>query len=572
MPKYHRTFISTKYFSMLFSGTVLMVLTALMGTADTVIAGIVLGESAVTGVCLVLPVYALASFFAVCFSYGVPILYARETGAFRKAEADRYFGVGLAVNVLIGLIMFAAILIGGDAYLKLFISDGPAYNSGSEYLRWMKYAILILPLNELLDGMVFSDGDERITLVANLTQGLLKLGLSVVFCRRMGAKGLAIASLVGFAASIGISCVHFLRPGNTLKPNLAFSPAMLRSIVKFGIVDGSTHLFVSLFTFAVSLFMAARFGEEMVVLVSVITLLKEGQIVFEGIGEAITPIISVYLGEGNTPGVRRVWRLARWSQWVEGLLCTALLLVGAPLIVGLLGMEDPATARCAAWGLRLLSLTLVFTCGMFVDSSYFILVERISLGVFDVLLRELLPALPLAVLGGLVGGVYGLFVGLAASPPLGWLISREYIKRRYGRENYPLFLADLEREKRVELLEFRVTPEAVVEARDRLGDMLKKSGCPERQVNRAMLLFEELFMRIHDCNAGRTVLAECAVEIGETIRLITKDNGRIMDLTDADRDVGSLRAYALSSLMEAHAPRRVHTLALSYNRNALEIR
>ena len=146
---------------MLFSGTVLMVLTALMGTADTLIAGIVLGESAVIGVCLVMPVYALASFFAVCFSYGVPILHARETGAFRKAEADRCFGVGLTVNSLVGILMFVAILAGGDAYLKLLVNSGPAYESGSEYLRWMKYAILLLPFNELLDGMLFADGMRR---------------------------------------------------------------------------------------------------------------------------------------------------------------------------------------------------------------------------------------------------------------------------------------------------------------------------------------------------------------------------------------------------------------------------
>ena len=40
MAKIQKTFISSKYFSMLWSGTILMVLTALMGIADTLIAGI----------------------------------------------------------------------------------------------------------------------------------------------------------------------------------------------------------------------------------------------------------------------------------------------------------------------------------------------------------------------------------------------------------------------------------------------------------------------------------------------------------------------------------------------------
>ena len=44
-----------------------MVLTAIMGMLDTLIAGIILGEEAVAGICLVLPIDSLASFFAVGF-------------------------------------------------------------------------------------------------------------------------------------------------------------------------------------------------------------------------------------------------------------------------------------------------------------------------------------------------------------------------------------------------------------------------------------------------------------------------------------------------------------------------
>ena len=569
-----KTFISSKYLSMLCSGTVLMVLTAIMGIVDTLVAGIVLGEDAVTGICLVVPIYSLASFFAVFFSYGVPILYARKIGDFRKEEADRCFGVGLTAVSVIGLLMFVSILLGGDAYLRSFYPDGPVYEHAQVYLSWMKYAVLLLPLNELMDGMLFADGDDTVVLAANLSQGLLKVVLSAVLCRQMGAGGLALASSVSFAASVLISCLHFFRPGNTLKPNLAFSPAVLGTALKLGVVDASAHLFLSLFTAAFNLFVVKRFGEEMLVLVAVIMLLREGQIVFEGIGEAITPLISTYLGEGNYPGVRKIWKLARRSLWVESLLSTAFLLVGAPWIIGLLGIRDSETALRAVWALRMLSLTLVFTCRLYLDSSYFILVDRISLGVLDCLLRDLLPALPLAVLGGLIGGVYGMFIGLTAAPPLGYLLSLWFIKKRYGRENYPLFLADKEREKRVSFYEFTVGPEAITETRDELGAALRDNGIRDVLVKHVMLTFEELFMLIYDCSRGqgRPVLAECMVEIGDSVRMITKDNGQITDLTNPDQGVRSFRAYFFSNLVEAFTKHHGHFLALSYNRNVLEIR
>ena len=69
-----KTFISSKYYSLLLSGTILMMLAAAMSVVDTLIAGVILGEYAVDGVCLVLPIYSFANFVAVVFSYGVPII------------------------------------------------------------------------------------------------------------------------------------------------------------------------------------------------------------------------------------------------------------------------------------------------------------------------------------------------------------------------------------------------------------------------------------------------------------------------------------------------------------------
>ena len=426
MRRNQKTFISSKYLSMLGSGTILMVLTTIMGIADTLIAGMMLGESAVSGICLALPIYSLASFFAVFLSYGVPIIYAGEMGAFRKAEADRSFGVGLTVSLGSGILMFLFVLLWGDAFLRAYHPGTQVYAYASDYLVWMKSAVLLLPLNELLDGMLFADGDEHISLATNLAQGCVKIILSVVLCRSMGVQGLVLASVISFAVSLLISCVHFFRPGNTLRVNLAFSPAILRNIMKYGIVDAGTHLSLSLFTVAMNFFVMRVLGPEKLILVSVITLLRESQILFEGIGEAITPLMSMYLGEKCYPGVRRVWKLAVWSVRAESLLATAFLLVSAPAVVSLIGIRDPLTASCAVRGLRIMSLTLIFSCRLFLDSSYFILVDNIGLGVLDTCLRELVPALPLAVLGGLLGGADGMYIGLMVSPALGCAVGSVY--------------------------------------------------------------------------------------------------------------------------------------------------
>ena len=249
-----KTFISSKYNSLLLSGTFLMMLAAAMGVVDTLIAGVILGEYAVDGICLVLPIYSFANFVSVIFSYGVPVLYAGKMGALKKDEANKCFGVGLTISVFIGILLFLLIHIGGDAYLKTYHSNERVYTCASEYLFWMKYVVLILPFNELIDGMLFADGDEKLNLEAHIVQGLAKIFLSVVLCRNIGVKGPAIASFISYIISILISCIHFFRPSNTLRPNAAFSLPVVLDILKFGVVDSSTHLFVSLFNVAVNFF------------------------------------------------------------------------------------------------------------------------------------------------------------------------------------------------------------------------------------------------------------------------------------------------------------------------------
>ena len=556
---------------MLLSGTLLAVITSVFFMTDTLVAGIMLGEKAVEAVNIVLPVYSMAEFIALIFTLGVPILYVNKLGAFHKKEADRCFGMGLLVTAVVGLLLFFLIQLCKDSYLESFLQDGKIYGLAEDYLDWIKYVIMLIPANFLLNGMVYADGDEDLALAGGLMNGIGHIVFAVFLSQSMGIKGLGLASFISIAVSFLVLLVHFFRKSNTLRLRLYFSFRLLGSILKYGIVDACAYLFISLFTAGLSYYMISYFGEETLIVMSVFALIKETQLIFDGIGEAITPIMSMYLGEETYPGVRKVWKLARRSVRIESLIISLLLIIFAPQLISILGVEDATVAGEAAWGLRILSLTLIFSCRMFLDSSYFILINRIPLGVLACLLRDLIPALPFTLLGGWIGGIYGMFVGLMISPVAGYAMLVLYVRIRYGPESYALFLTEKEKNQSRILYEFSVTPDHITQIRDQIGERLTEKGFADSLVNKTMLLFEELFMTIYEKNSGREVLAECAVEMGEHILLILKDDGENLDLTDTDREVHSLRAYILSNLMGTYTTKRVHFLTLSYNRNAIEV-
>ena len=570
--RYNKTFISSKYYTMLAGGTVTSLLVAAVVMADTFIAGLMLGERGVAGVNLVMPIYALASFFAMVFSLGAPILYSNQIGAFQKDEADKTFGTSLLLAIVAGVVLFIVLLLFGNAYLLFYHADPQVYELAKEYLKWMKYNVMLTPLSALIAGMVFADGDEIISTIGNLISGVGNILLSIPLCSFMGIGGLGMASFVTTALSCAVLFLHFLKKSNSLHLNFGFSPTLVLTIVKYSIVDSSTYLFLGFFTFVCNYMIVYFFGSEMLYLSVVITFIKEVQLLFDGIGGAITPLISLYLGEETYGGVHEIWRHAKRTARIEGVAVTCLLFIFAPLIIKIIGVTDPQSAGIAVWELRMLSLSMIFTCRLYLDSSYYIIVGKIPLGVLICALRDVVIALPFAVLGVHAGGIYGMSIGLMLAQPVSYLVSVLYVRWKYGKENYPLFIAGKENAKKTLFYELEVKEDNIISVRDCLEKELKQENYSLATINRVMLLVEEALMMISDNNPGRMVLAECSLIFGENLTLIIKDDGKIFDMTQNDMEVSSIRSYVMSNLIGRFSVKKMHFLTLSYNRNVFEIK
>ena len=569
----HRsTFISSKYYSLLAGGTLTALFVTAVLMADTFIAGLILGESGVAGVNLVMPIYSLASFFALLFSLGAPILYSHQIGAFQKEDADKTFGTGLLITIVIGVVLLLMILLFGDAYLRFYNATPEIYELAKGYLKWMKYVIMLSPVDSLISGMVFADGDEVISTLNNLISGIFNIVLSVFLCRLIGIEGLGLASFLSIILAFGIQSIHFAKKSNSLRLNLHYSIETVKSIVKYSIVDASAYLFIAVFTFGCNRLVLHYFGPNMIFAASIVILVRELQILFDGIGEAITPLISLYLGEGTYGGVHEIWHYAKKTSRIESALVTGLILIFAPFMVRIIGVTDPQSIQLASMELRLLSLSMVFTSRLYLDSSYYIIIDKIPLGVLVCALRDVVISLPFAVIGTWIGGINGMATGLMLAQPVSYLISAGYVRIHYGKENYPLFIADKENSGRSLFYELSLNHEEIIFVRDNVENDLKKYGYTDKTIHKVMLLVEEALMLIRENNPQKNVLAECSILMGDKLILVIKDDGIIFDMTDSDMMPSSFRSYIISSMANNISSRKKHFLALSYNRNVFEIK
>ncbi len=568
------TFLQKKFISLLLPGTMTMVVVTSLLISDSIIAGIVLGEDAVAAISLVAPAYSAASFFAGLISIGIPILYAKAMGEFDQKAAAHWFSLGFTAAIMTGGILFALLLTFGDRYLLFYEPEQTVFLLAKPYLFWYSCAILLSPLNMLMTEMVLTDGDESISFAANIAQMAGNLVLSIALAPFWGIAGIGFASFAGTALSLAISCMHFFRPSSSFKPGIYFSFRGLASAAKYSAIDASSYLFIGIFTVVINRFIVSTFGAEMLILVAIILFVKEFQLVFDGIGEAITPLVNIYLGEETYGGVKKCYALAQKTAILEALLMIVLFALLAPFIIRIYGVTDSLAARYATNGIRIMALGFVPISMLYLLSSYYLLIDRIMLGVAICGMRDALVAIPVCIICGKLFGLYGLFFGAALSPLVAYIVTMLYVRLRYGKANWPLLLKEKAASTRIAFYEFTVTPENVIATQKQVEVFLAAAGIRKKIIFRCKHLIEDLYMLIYEKNGSgkQLISAECTVILRDNaVQIITKDDGVLFNLSDEDANAVSCLAFVVSGYMDALKGNKKYLTTMSYNRNTFMV-
>ena len=305
---------------------------------------------------------------------------------------------------------------------------------------------------------------------------------------------------------------------------------------------------------------------------SAITLCREFQLVFDGIGEAVGPIFSVYVGEQNHDGLRSSYSLANKTAMVEGIIVTLVMFIAAPFVPQILNVADPEIARWVVIGVRLTAFGSTFVSILYLLTSYYLVIEQITLGLVTCALRDVVLSISLAVSLGKVLGITGMFIGLTAAPALAYALLMIYLTARYGKKDCPLLLSKVPGDDHSYLFHLSVEPEKIIDLQKKVETLLVENDVDLRTVGKIKLLIEELYMLILEKNENKHVLSELTVFLHpEEIKIIIKDDGILFDVSKEDVSVTSLAAFAVSAYMEKLGNNRRHLTTMSFNRSAFVI-
>ena len=560
-----------RFRGILFASCVGLASTNLVDLTDTMIAGHLLGEKALSAINLFWPCVEFLFFASTAIAAGSAILYSRAVGEFDERRTSGIFSNGLVLSVLAGIGLGVGLWLLCKPALAFYgVSDEMGgYLSG----YWYAYGIvaLVFPLYVYLYTMVTSDGGSVIGVASFIAELVVNAVASYFLCGTYGTAGCAFGVLAGVLAAIAVASIHFMRKSNSFTFRWHFSVRESVEAFLADLPEASTALFTAFVYVVMNKMLIVQFGEDAILVMTAVIVTNGFALFLYGVPRAAQPIVGVYWAEGNFGSVRRVMRVALATSLTLGTLTGLVFVLFPGLIVRVIGVTTPEVVQQACFAIRVVACACPFVAVAALFTAYYLYVGRAVLSLSLVTLQSIVLPILLSAVGGWTSlGQDGFWIGYAVASPLAVVLFFAVLKLicRDKLEAPPWFL-DLTRDVYTTTWALRTEPTDICRVAEGVMKRLRDVEAPARALAKASLLVEDMLMAIRERNGGKVVLAEVQLDIRSTggsdgrfdARLLMRDDGVIVEreevaTLEAQRGNEAFRNEMLDKVMKKLSGRR----------------
>lgn len=378
------------------------------------------GQVALTGIGLCLPIVTAVSAFSALIGYGGAPLSSILRGHQDQDGAERVLGNSVTALVALGIVVPLICYLFREPVLYLFGASDATYAYADQYIRIYLMGslpvMLTLGLNPFINAQGFT-GTGMVTVAVGAVCNLV-LDPVFIFVLDMGIAGAAIATVLSQCVSCLWVLWFFWKSKRNqmrvrrcyLKPNW---PTMGR-ICGLGVSSFIMQITESALT-AVFSANLAKFGGDLYVTTMTVGA-SIGQIVFMvtgGLGQGAQPVTGYNYGAGNYARVRQCYRVLTSLCLGYGVVIWIVLQLFMPWFIAIFN-DDPALLETAVPMLRIYFLMQFAFTLQGASQNTFVALGEAKKATFFALFRKVFLLIPLIFILPRVGfGVTGIF---AAEP------------------------------------------------------------------------------------------------------------------------------------------------------------
>lgn len=397
---------------------------SVISMTDLVIAGNMVGESALSAISLGLPIIIFAQILYALFGMGGAILLSVHMGRGDRDMCSRIFTVSMLSSVIISVI--AAVL--GTIFLKPLVvtlgaTPGEVMEAAMDYIGVLIIGMPFLVLSPVMVTYLRNDNEQKYAMLCVIVAGVSNIIISVylVAAYNMDCAGIALGSVIaeGLCCLLaGIKLFNKHRMFKLVRLKGMAEPLLLNmKIIKLGITLAIIFASQILLTIVVNHALGSYGGGQGIAIYAVIKYLINFLFaLFDGVTGSIQPMLGIYYGEREESNVRRTAKISAFTMFAISMVMAALMFFGGQLLCLIFNITGETLTKETLFALKVLAVYCPLMALTTFANAFYRCTGKTTMAfvisIFDNLIFPISTVIMLSTRYGLRGVWYGL---LAAS-------------------------------------------------------------------------------------------------------------------------------------------------------------
>ena len=326
--------------------------------ADTLFISLAEGANGITGLNLVLPIFAITYSIGAMIGIGSATKYALLKSLGEKEEADKYFSNSFIFTLLFSLFFLMLGIFVPDVVLRLMGADDVIEAVTHSYMRVILCFSPFFMLNFTFTAFVRNDNAPKTAMAATLLSGVFNIIFDYILMFPLGLGMLGAALATGFSpvVSMSICMKHYLSRKNSIHFEFVL-PSIKRfiSACSLGIVAFVGEISNGIITIVFNFILLNLVGNIAVAAYGVIAnTALVGVAMLNGVSQGLQPVASETYGKAEKKDLHKVHIYSLIAAMIIAMTLVVSVLIFAPVIIEAFNSEkSDILAKYAIPGIRI---------------------------------------------------------------------------------------------------------------------------------------------------------------------------------------------------------------------------
>ena len=269
------------------------------------------GDYALTGVGLCMPIIMAVSAFAALISIGGAPRASICLGEGKQKEAERILGNCFTLQIVISALLTNLIIIFGEPLLMNFGASANTIEYARDYLQIYALGTIFVQLTLGMNAYITAQGATKISMISVLIGAVANIVLDPIFIYvfDMGVKGAALATIISQALACTWALSFLLGNKTILKirrENIKIEPKVVLPCIALGLAQFIMQISESVISVCFNSSLQGYGGDIAVGAMTILTsVMQFAMLPLQGVAQGAQPIISYNYGAKNKGRVKQ---------------------------------------------------------------------------------------------------------------------------------------------------------------------------------------------------------------------------------------------------------------------------